>query len=350
VPAGSPDGETYDLPISTAVTLTAIPDSNSVFTGWSGDLPPGSVPDVPVLNVVMNQNRTITATFVPADFTLTVNVAGTANPVNVTPPPGVYGYLAGQTAVVIALPASGSPAAFDLWTGSAITNNAIVPLTMDSNKVMTANYVDDNGSNTFGLTVTAPGGDGSGAYFPLSPGSYRVLSNRTLFFGANPNPGSFFGGWTGSYAGVNTPQELAVRMDQDRTVGAVFSATGTTVTVALSGRAMSSRGRASMPSPTGWWFPSPASASTPPGCSTAGRTPSAASMPPRPPTTSRWMRTCPACSSPAFSRRTPRRPCWPAGATGPWSRTGPASGLCPTTRGTSPSRTTTARFSWAKPL
>ncbi|HNY85133.1 MAG TPA: DUF4397 domain-containing protein [Candidatus Hydrogenedentes bacterium] len=236
VPAGSPDGETYDLPISTAVTLTAIPDSNSVFTGWSGDLPPGTVPDVPVLNVVMNQNRTITATFVPADFTLTVNVAGTANPVNVTPPPGVYGYLAGQTAVVIALPASGSPAAFDLWTGSAITNNAIVPLTMDSNKVMTANYVDDNGSNTFGLTVTAPGGDGSGAYFPLSPGSYRVLSNRTLFFGANPNPGSFFGGWTGSYAGVNTPQELAVRMDQDRTVGAVFSATGTTVTVALSGQ------------------------------------------------------------------------------------------------------------------
>lgn len=236
VPAGSPDGETYELALDSAVTITAIPDSNSVFTGWSGDLPPGTVPNVPVLTVFMDQNRSITATFVPADFTLTVNVAGTANPVNVTPPPGVYGYLAGQTAVVIALPASGSPAAFDLWTGSTITNNAIVPLPMDGNKVMTANFVDDNGSNTQGLTVTAPEGDGFGSYFPLNPGAYRVLAGRTLFFGANPNPGSFFGGWTGSYAGVNTPQELAVRMDEDRTVGAVFSSTGTTVTVAVSGQ------------------------------------------------------------------------------------------------------------------
>lgn len=236
IPAGSPAGETYELPINSLVTLTAIPDPDSVFTGWSGDLPPGANPAFPVLNVVMHQDRNITATFVPADFTLTVNVAGTANPVNVTPPPGVYGYLAGQTAVVIALPASGSPAAFDLWTGSSITNNAIVPLAMDSNKVMTANYVDDNGSNTHALTVTAPEGDGSGSYFPLNPGAYRVVAGRTLFFGANPNPGSFFGGWTGSYAGVNTPQELAVRMDQARTVGAVFSATGTTVTVAVSGQ------------------------------------------------------------------------------------------------------------------
>ena len=264
----------------------------------------------------MNQNRTITATFVPADFTLTVNVAGTANPVNVTPPPGVYGYLAGQTAVVIALPASGStrrPSTCGPEAPSPITR---LSLTMDSNKVMTANYVDDNGSNTFGLTVTARGRR-VGAYFPLSPGSYRVLSNRTLFFGANPNPGSFFGGWTGSYAG-STRRGAGRAMDQDRTVGAVFSAT----------RNHGDRGPVRR---QGDVFPRPGVYAFADGLVvpfTGQRINSTwvfdgwqdavgASMPPRPPTTSRWMRTCPACSSPAFSRRTPRRPCWPAGRPDP---------------------------------
>ncbi len=229
-------GTDYQIVRDQFLVLTATPSPTSVFSGWSGDLPPGADPANPILNVIMSQDRVITATFAPADYTLTVQVAGTTNPVDVYPAPGQYGFLSGQQITLRAMPANGSIAAFDLWTGSIADSQPIVTLTMNGNKTVIANYVDTDASNSKQLTVLASEGPGTGLVFPLGEGVYRFLTNRQVMFAANPLPGSYFNGWRGDYNGVNTPQELAVRMSQDRTLGAAFSTTGANVTVAVSGQ------------------------------------------------------------------------------------------------------------------
>jgi hypothetical protein len=54
-----PPGDTYDA--GTVVTLTAVPESAWVFTGWSGDLTGDDNPD----SLTMDSNKSVTATFVP---------------------------------------------------------------------------------------------------------------------------------------------------------------------------------------------------------------------------------------------------------------------------------------------
>ncbi len=56
----NPDLPTY--PAGTVVTLTAIPDVDYVFGGWTGDVPPGQQAANP-LQVTMSQDRTLTAAF-----------------------------------------------------------------------------------------------------------------------------------------------------------------------------------------------------------------------------------------------------------------------------------------------
>jgi hypothetical protein len=56
----NPDLSPY--PLGTVVTLTPVPDAGYTFAGWSGNVPPGHLGDNP-LQVTMDQDRTITATF-----------------------------------------------------------------------------------------------------------------------------------------------------------------------------------------------------------------------------------------------------------------------------------------------
>ena len=235
LPCGPAPGITHSISSGYPQHLTATPAPGSVFAGWSGDLPAGFSPREELLIAVMDRNRTVTATFMPAECTLTVKVAGTDNPVNVTPAPGARGCLSGQEVYLSALPADGSPAAFAGWSGDVTTDGFFVKVAMDGDKTVTATYTDVEGASRK-LTVNPPQGTGGGTSFPLGPGTYRIVAGSTLKFGANPFPGSYFGGWMADYAGVNTPQEMNVVMDRDHTVGASFSNSGSTVTVILEGK------------------------------------------------------------------------------------------------------------------
>ncbi len=233
-PASSPaPGTAYTIASGVLLGLTAVPAADAVFTGWSGDLASGGTTQESTVLVVMDRDRTLTATFLPAQCTLTVQVGGTSNPVNVTPAPGPHGCLSGQQVYISALPADASPASFTAWKGAVDSDSFFAKVVMDGNKTVTANFT-DNPDASRKLVVNPPQGPGN--CFPLGPGSYRVAVNSTMKFGANPHPGRYFGGWLADYAGIGTPQELAVVMDRDRTIGASFTDTGSTVTVILEGR------------------------------------------------------------------------------------------------------------------
>jgi hypothetical protein len=64
-----------NLPINTTVTLTASPDSSSIFGGWSGDCPGTGAP-LGACVIVMNGPKTATATFNPTALTLSYVIPG----------------------------------------------------------------------------------------------------------------------------------------------------------------------------------------------------------------------------------------------------------------------------------
>ncbi len=80
IDCGSTCGDIYTS--GTLVTLTATPDANSTFSGWSGDAAcPGTGP----CQVTMSQARNVTATFAPIDRLLTVARIGSGGGVASSP-------------------------------------------------------------------------------------------------------------------------------------------------------------------------------------------------------------------------------------------------------------------------
>ncbi|NLH75142.1 MAG: hypothetical protein GX456_19015 [Verrucomicrobia bacterium] len=128
----SPDSTLYDD--GQTVTLTAVPDLNWRFTGWSGD---ASGSDNP-LTVVMNTNKTVRAMFSPTGptYQLAVETWGSGH-VDVTPLK--QSYQAGETVHLKAVPAEGW--AFCGWLrGVDQVEVAETDLTMNSDKTVAASF------------------------------------------------------------------------------------------------------------------------------------------------------------------------------------------------------------------
>jgi uncharacterized repeat protein (TIGR02543 family) len=117
----------------TVVTLAAVPATDWSFSGWSGDMTGVQNP----LNVTMDGNKTVTATFTQPGqyYSLTVNVVGngtvTQNPFNNT-------YLNGTVVTLTAVP--GFDWAFTSWTGDLTGVQNPANITMDGNKTVTATF------------------------------------------------------------------------------------------------------------------------------------------------------------------------------------------------------------------
>ncbi|MDA7930119.1 hypothetical protein N9B63_04710 [Akkermansiaceae bacterium] len=126
---GSVNGSgTYYL--GDTATLTATPDLGFVFDGWTGDATGIDNP----LSLVMDSNKTVGATFVPAPYSLSISATNG----------GVSGsgeYLADITATLTATPDPGF--LFDGWTGDASGTDNPLDLVMDSNKTVGASFVRD---------------------------------------------------------------------------------------------------------------------------------------------------------------------------------------------------------------
>jgi PKD repeat protein len=221
-PAGTTcDGCTANFDAGVVVTLTATPDAGSVFTGWSGDCSgTGSC------QVTMNQGRSVTATFAPNSFLLSVSKQGTGSG-QVSSTPGGISCRSGCQAsfgtgtVVTLTPTPDAGSVFAGWSGDC-SGTGSCQVTMNQARSVVATFAPE----TFGLTVSRAGsGSGSVSSTPggigCGPGCQASFEPGTVVtLTATPDAGSVFAGWSGDCSGTGSCQ---VTMSQARSVIATLA-------------------------------------------------------------------------------------------------------------------------------
>ena len=198
------------------VMLTAQPSADFVFVNWTGDV--GGMADVSqaTLSVVMDDNRTITANFVPATTTYTVTI-GTAPGGSIALQPAQYDYLVNENVSVSAIPNTGY--AFDHWTGDLFGKSPTVAMQIRGDKFISAIF-----NPTLTIQQSVVGGGEIEAVPDLTPNGYTVGTAVSLT--VHPSIDYLFDGWTGDVAGISDVRQVAVTVvvDTPRTLMANFVA------------------------------------------------------------------------------------------------------------------------------
>ena len=173
--AKAPDQASYDY--GSTVQLTATPSTGWHFVGWSGDASGNTNP----LDVTMDADKSITATFAIDQHTLAVATVGSGS-VAKAPDQASYDY--GSIVQLTATPATGW--SFLGWSGDATGNTNPLDVTMDADKSITATF----GENTVVVSQVYGGGGNTGATWT---NDFIELFNR----GSDPIDVT---GWTVQYA------------------------------------------------------------------------------------------------------------------------------------------------------
>ena len=210
----NPDLPTY--PHGTLVELTADPDSGWQFDHWTGGLSGSQNPDT----ITMDGDKTVTAHFVEAQYTLTINVNGSGS---VDKDPDLPSYPYGTDVELTANPNLGW--SFDHWSGALSGSQNPDTITMDDDKTVTAHFTQDH----YTLTVTIDG-NGSVTKYPDWPTytyGIEVQLSATADLGWN------FDHWSGALTGNQNPD--TVFMDSNESVTAHFTQAEYTLTVNTEG-------------------------------------------------------------------------------------------------------------------
>ncbi len=233
-PAGVDCGSTCvsDFDTGTGVTLTAVPASDSVFAGWSGDCS-GTGP----CSLAMTADHSATAVFALAPKTLTVTRTGGGTGTVTSSGADIdcgstcaHAFDHGSVVTLTAIPGVG--ATFAGWSG-ACSGFGPCTLTMSANQTVTAAF----GLLPFGLTVGRVG-SGAGTVSSSPAGidcgttcAYDFLYGTGVTLTAVPATGSSFSGWTNGCSGTGT---CTLTMVGARSATAIFD-TQRTLTVAKVG-------------------------------------------------------------------------------------------------------------------
>jgi hypothetical protein len=217
-------------PQGTVVTLTATPDPDSVFTGWTGD------PDCSDGVVTMQSAKTCMATFNLRSLTLTVSRSGNGSGTVTSVPAGIAcggdcteSYLYGTQVTLTATPTAGS--VFAGWTGDADCSDGVVTMQSATTCIATFNLqvvtlTISRSGNGSGTVTSAPSGISCGN--DCTEG-YSYGTQVTLT--ATPSTGSVFAGWTGDA----DCSDGVVTMQSATTCVATFNLQVVTLTVSRSG-------------------------------------------------------------------------------------------------------------------
>jgi uncharacterized repeat protein (TIGR02543 family) len=135
----NPDQATYHY--GDIVQLTASPDTGWSFSAWSGDLSGSVNPS----NIVINDNKTVTATFIQNEYTLTINTVGSGT-VTRNPDQATYHY--GDIVQLTASPSTGW--SFSAWSGDLSGSVSPTNITIDGNKSVTATFIQPGSGGSAG--------------------------------------------------------------------------------------------------------------------------------------------------------------------------------------------------------
>jgi uncharacterized repeat protein (TIGR02543 family) len=212
-----PSQATYTYGLS--VQLTATPASGWVFSGWSGGLSGTANP----ATVIIDESKTVTATFTQNTYSLTVNVSPSAGGTVTRSSNGPYHL----NDVVTLTEAPSSGYTFSYWSGDGTGTGATRTVTMNGNKAVTATFT----QITYTLTIST---SGSGSTSP-STGRRSYGSGSQVQVTATPASGWYFSHWhlDGVDAGSSNP--TTVTMNSAHTLQAVFTQITYTLTISVTG-------------------------------------------------------------------------------------------------------------------
>lgn len=210
-----PEPGVYSLVDGTSFEVVAnVVSGGHAFSRWTGDIPPDANPFQFDVYLLMDQDRSVCAEFVPGDFILTVREPSVTTDLQLFPAPGVYAYLAGGIAWTEARP---TPNGFwGGWIGDVSTQFLIHRFVMDDNKTLYP-IVRTIGRklrvDTTGLGMVLP---------PQQEQHYTLGATPVLHAGGNE--GQLFAEWTGDVPEDQDPAnpDLPVYMDRDRAITAHF--------------------------------------------------------------------------------------------------------------------------------
>jgi hypothetical protein len=225
IACGADCGETYLQGAN--VTLTATPAPGSQFAGWSGACANATGTCSPQMTGAVS----VTATFQPILFPLTVSRTGSGAPFVRLAAPGIdcgtdcsESYPSGTDVGIAHEPLPGAPATrFDGWTGCSGGTGDPCTVSMTAARTVTAAF-----TRLFLLEVTVAGPAGTRVASapagidcrPTGPSDCAESYDGgqvTLF----ATPTDIFDSWTGDCA-ASTGPTCTLTMNADRTVGAVF--------------------------------------------------------------------------------------------------------------------------------
>jgi uncharacterized repeat protein (TIGR03803 family) len=208
-----------------SVTLTASPDQNWVFKGWSGcENMNGNV-----CTVTMNSARNVTATFTPPH---PLNVAYTGNG-SITSSDGYincgsscsHTYRDGSVVNLTAAPGQGW--GFASWSGCDQTRANACLLTMNADRAVAATF-----KLLYPLSVSKSGegtvSSSDGHIYCGNLCSYSYVDGTPVTLSALPSSGSTFTGWTGCDNANGS--YCSVTVAGAKNVAATFTATNVTLT------------------------------------------------------------------------------------------------------------------------
>ena len=220
---------------NTIVTLTATPNADSVFTGWSG----GGCSGTGTCVVTINAATGVNATFAIRTYTLTATRTGTGTGTVSSAPSGIScgadcaeDYAHGTVVTLTAAPAAGST--FTGW-GGACSGTGGCTVTMVAAATVTATFTVQQATLTVvragtgtGTVTSTPAGINCGADC-TEP--YNVGTAVTL--AATAGAGSVFAGWSGG--GCSGTGTCVTTIAAATTVTATFNLQQFTLTVARAG-------------------------------------------------------------------------------------------------------------------
>jgi hypothetical protein len=221
VDCGTRCAVTYNY--GTIVTLTALPDDASDFTGWSGDCS-----GTTTCSVTIDGTRSVAAAFAPKMRALTVTKIGDGSgTVTVTPNGNIctgsacaYSFPNGTSVSLAASAPIGS--SFEGWSGAGCSGNGgcafvitedtnvSATFTSTSRRTLTVNFA----GNTGGSVLVLPAGSTLTA-----TGSLSIPVHETVTLTATPDANMGFAGWQGPCSGLGA---CSFVLDGDTTVTVQF--------------------------------------------------------------------------------------------------------------------------------